>query len=119
MARNEHLRNANHLSLPVPAGTKSGDAVRVGVLNGVAQTDRATTTAPAGGNADGYASVWLDGSHYLPVVGAVANVGAPIYIGTDGKLAAAKPSGGSTFGAALATQTGDGTIPVKIIQAAA
>lgn len=119
MAKNEHLRHANHVSLPVPAGVKSGDAVRVGILNGVAQTDRATTAAPAGGNPDGYASVWLDGSHYLPVVGAVAKIGDPVYIGTDGKLAAAKPSGGVVFGAALATQAGDGTIPVKIIQAAA
>lgn len=114
MARNEHLRHANHISLPVPAGTVSGAPVRVGILNGVAETTRGE-----GGNPADHASVWLDGSHFLPVTGAVAKVGDPVYIGTDGKLAAAKPSGGVVFGAALATQAGDGTIPVKIIQAAA
>ena len=56
MALNEHLRHANHLSLPVPAGTKSGDPVRVGILNGVAQTNRATATDWAGGNVEGEAT---------------------------------------------------------------
>ena len=55
MALNEHLRHANHLSLPVPAGTKSGDPVRVGILNGVAQTNRASATDWAGGNVEGEA----------------------------------------------------------------
>ena len=114
MARNEHLRHANHISLPVPAGTVSGAPVRVGILNGVAETTRGE-----GGNPADHASVWLDGSYHLPVTGAVAKIGDPVYIGTDGKLAAAKPGGGFVFGAALATQAGDGTIPVKIIQAAA
>lgn len=116
MAKNEHLRHANHISLPVDAGTKAGDPVRVGILNGVAQTNRATTDDWAGGNAEGNASVWLDGSYHLPVTGAVANVGDPVYLNA-GKLQAAKA--GVVFGAALATQSGDGTIPVKIIQAAA
>ena len=65
MAKNEHLRHANHVSLPVPAGTVSGDPVRVGILNGVAQTDRASTSNWGGGNAAGEASVWLDGSHQI------------------------------------------------------
>lgn len=112
MARNEHLRHANHISVPVPAGTKSGDPVRVGILNGVAQT-----TVSEGGNVDGNASVWLDGSHVLPVKGAVASVGAAIYF--DGSTLSTTKGSGSIFGAALATQTGDGSIPVKIIQAAA
>lgn len=112
MALNEHLRHANHIALPVPAGTKSGDPVRVGVLNGVAQTSRGE-----GGNAADSATVWLDGSHYLPVKGAVSAIGAAIYL-TDGVLSTTKGTG-AVFGAALATQAGDGTIPVKIIQAAA
>ena len=116
MALNEHLRHANHLSLPVPAGTKSGDPVRVGILNGVAQTNRATATDWAGGNVEGEATVWLDGSHHLPVTGAVEAVGDPIYL-ADGALSATGT--GAPFGAALATQAGDGTIPVKIIQAGA
>lgn len=117
MARNEHLRHANHVSLPVPAGTVSGDPVRVGILNGVAQTDRASTSNWAGGNVAGEASVWLDGSHNLAVTGAVAEVGQAVYI-ADGALTATA-EGGDLFGAALTTQAGDGTIPVKIIQAGA
>jgi predicted RecA/RadA family phage recombinase len=117
MAKNEHLRHADHVSLPVPAGTASGDPVKVGVLNGVAQTDRATASNPGGGNPDGHASVWLDGSHHFPVTGAVDAVGQAIYI-ADGALTATA-EGGTLFGAALETQAGDGTIPVKIIQAGA
>ena len=113
MAVNEQFRNANHVSLPVPAGTKSGDPVRVGVLNGVAQTNVATDTDWAGGNPAGHASVWLDGSFVLPVTGAVAEVGAPIYIDDDGALSA---SGSVLFGAALATQTATGDLAVKILQ---
>ena len=119
MAKNEHLRHANHISLPVPAGTVSGDPVRVGILNGVAQTNRASASDWAGGNVVGEATVWLDGSHHLDVVGAIENVGDPVYILADGSLAAATAEGASVFGAALATQAGDGTIPVKIIQAGA
>lgn len=119
MARNEHLRHANHISLPVPANTVAGGPVRVGILNGVAQTNRASSTDWAGGNAVGEATVWLDGSHHLDVVGAVAAIGDPVYILADGSLAAATAEGASVFGAALATQAGDGTIPVKIIQAGA
>ena len=40
MATNEIFRDANHLSAPVPAGTKAGDPLRLGGLNCVAQTDR-------------------------------------------------------------------------------
>lgn len=119
MAKNEHLRHANHVSLPVPSGTVSGDPVRVGILNGVAQTDRASTANWGGGNAVGEASVWLDGSHHLDVTGAIANIGDPVYILADGSLAATTAEGASVFGAALATQAGDGNIPVKIIQAGA
>ncbi|MFC0673545.1 capsid cement protein [Brachybacterium hainanense] len=114
MARNEQFRHANHISLPVPAGTASGDPVRVGILNGVAQTNVATADDWAGGNALGHATVWLDGSHVLPVAGAVTEVGAPIYI-ADGSLSAT--AGGALYGAALATQAADGSIPVRIIPA--
>lgn len=117
MARNEHLRHANHISLPVPSGIKAGDPVRVGVLNGVAQTNRATSTDWAGGNTVGEATVWLDGSHHLPVAGAVAAIGDPVYILADGTLAAESATGAALFGAALATQSADGEIPVRIIPA--
>lgn len=114
MARNEHLRDAQHVSLPVPAGTVSGDPVRVGILNGVAQTDRASASNWGGGNAIGEASVWLSGSHILPVTGAIDTVGQAVYI-ADGALSVT--AGGALFGAALATQAGDGDIPVKIVTA--
>lgn len=107
MATNEQFRYADHLSLPVPSGTVSGDPVRVGILNGVAQTHRGE-----GGNESTYATVWLNGSHTFTVVGAVDEVGQSIYF-ADGALSSAE--GGALFGVALATQAGDGDLPVKII----
>ena len=72
-------------SLPVPAGTKAGAAVKVGDLVGVASTDRADSTAtprPLGGvgHADGYAAVCTDGGYLLDVDGAISGPGVPIYI---------------------------------------
>lgn len=107
MATNEVFRHSAHVSLPVPSGTKSGDPVKVGALNGVAQTARGE-----GGNVPENASVWLDGAHRFQVTGAVKTVGDPIYI-EGGKLNA---TGTVVFGAALETQAGDGVIAVKIIQ---
>ena len=118
MARNEQHRHADHIALPVPTGTKAGDPVRVGILNGVAQTNRATSTEWGGGNVEGNASVWLDGSHHFPVKGA-ATIGQAVYIDASNVLSTTKGSGAKLYGAALASQTADGTIPVKIIQAEA
>ena len=42
MALNEIFKVGKSISLPVPADTKSGDPVRVGVLNGVAIVDEGT-----------------------------------------------------------------------------
>lgn len=109
MAKNEVFRHANHLSLPVKTGVKSGDPVRVGALNGVALTSRGE-----GGNAPDHATVWLDGAWRFPVKGAVANIGDLIYH-TDSGLAA---TGTTIFGAALETQSADGSIAVKILQPA-
>lgn len=75
MATNEVLRNADHITLPVPSGTKAGDPVKVGSLVGVAQTDR---------DADGNATVWRKGSYSLTVSDAVASVGLPLYVAGDG-----------------------------------
>lgn len=86
MATNEVHRPDKHRSMPVPAGTKSGDPVRIGLINGVAVTDRANTAvAPfaadggvnatynkGGGNPDGYASVWTWGGHRMTVKAATA-----------------------------------------------
>ena len=93
MATNITFNPGNHQSLPVPAGTKSGDPVRVGGLNGIAVTDRANTSVSpfnsngtpnaaynaGGGNKDGYASVWLEGAPTFDVKGASIAPGAPIY----------------------------------------
>lgn len=75
MATNTVFEDGDYLSLPVPAGTVSGDPRRIGGLNAVAQTARG-----AGGNASTNASVMLKGVHKVTVTGAVANVGDPVYI---------------------------------------
>lgn len=111
---NETYRHGDLVSLPVPAGKKSGDPVRIGGLNGVLATDRAKTdVAPinadgtpnttynyGGGNPDGNASVWLEGAFTFDVSFAVASVGLPVYI-ADGALAA---TGTDVFGHALTTK---------------
>lgn len=80
----EVYRDANKVSLPVPAGTLAGSPVRIGSLNGVTATDRADTAArpvnadgtlnynfdQGGGNPDGNATVWLAGGFDLPVASA-------------------------------------------------
>lgn len=79
--RNEYMRPATELSLPVVEGTVSGDPVKVGALNGVAATHRATTDAPAGGNPVGNASVVTDARSYeLEVDGAIEGPGTPVYL---------------------------------------
>ena len=77
MAKNMRLPEALHISLTVPEGVKSGEPVAVGAFRGVAQTDR---------DANGRATVWLNGSATLDVTGAVASEGLPIYITSDRAL---------------------------------
>lgn len=95
MAKNQRMPQALHITIPVPAGTKAGGPVKVGLICGVAQTDR---------QADGTATVWLDGSHDLTVTGAIANVGDPVYI-TAGNALNATATGNFLFGAALGTKS--------------
>lgn len=74
--RNKYMRPAEDLSLPVVAGTVSGDPVRVGALNGVASTDRG-----AGGNVSTHASVDLTASSYTyEVGGAISGPGDEVFI---------------------------------------
>lgn len=103
MALNEVFKVGDNISLPVPAGTKSGDAVRVGGLNGVAQTDVAADGDLAGQNRDGYASVKFDGAHQFTVTGITAP-GTPVYITSAGALNVTA-AGNSLFGHALTTKT--------------
>jgi predicted RecA/RadA family phage recombinase len=130
MALNEVFRDADHLSLPVPEGTKSGDPVRVGGLNGVALTDAADTGAtpdPVYGpavnlNADGNASVALKGAFSFTVSFAVSNVGDPIYMDADGHLTANAQTGtgegavdNDLYGHALNTKSSSsGTLIVRL-----
>lgn len=81
MATNEIYRYDVARSAPVDEGVKPGDPVRVGDMNGVAQTARANTSVPpvltngapnpafqhGGGNPNGHASVWFTGGHLLQV----------------------------------------------------
>ena len=71
MARNEYLNEAENLYLPVIAGTVSGGPVIVGMLPGVALTNR---------DASGNAVVTTEGAYNVSVTGAIANIGLPVYI---------------------------------------
>ena len=106
MALNEIFKLGANVSLPVPAGTQSGDPVRVGIINGVAQVN-----VGDGQNIAGYASVKSYGAFLVPVAGAVA-VGDPIYI-ADGELST--DDAGELWGVALQAQAADGQITVRVI----
>lgn len=108
MSRNEVYRDADHLSLPVPADTPSGTPVIVGSLVGITQTAEGE-----GGNADGYATVWRKGGHTVPVTGAITAVGQPVYIPTAGGALTATVSTNVIWGYALATK-GSGTGPLTV-----
>ena len=74
--KNEYMRPAVELSLPVVAGTVSGDPVRVGAANGVAATNRGEGFNPAT-----HASVVIDERSYeYPVTGAIAGPFTPVYL---------------------------------------
>lgn len=103
MAKNMRLPEALHITLPVPAGTVSGQPVAVGAWRGVAQTDRDT---------DGTATVWINGSTEQDVAGAVATQGLPIYLASDGTLTATA-TGNTLFGYSLGTKAA-ATGPLEI-----
>lgn len=72
MAKNRVLESGRRLTLPVLAGTVSGAPVIVGMLPGVALTDRDSS-----GNAAVEAG---EGVFSVSVTGAIASVGLPVYI---------------------------------------
>ena len=99
MSINNVYKPGDQLPAPVPAGTKSGDPVRIGGLNGVAIVDRAAaSTGPlnadgslntaynrGGGNADGNASVKYSGAFELSVTSAAApTYGQAIHLAAAG-----------------------------------
>lgn len=115
MARNEVYKRAEYVSLPVPVGTLSGAAVRVGGLNAVAQVDEPTAKinaqlTPAYGeapdsNRPGWASCALVGAWNLPVSTTTAMaVGDPVYI-TSGNVLTPVASGNNLYGHALSTKS--------------
>lgn len=127
MAANQVFKFVDTLSLPVPEGTKSGDAV---ILNadegwvGVAETDAGPAagtpvtgdTEYAGGNINSYASVTLKGAYRLNVTGAL-NPADPVYITSAGALTATKGTN-VRFGFSLTTK-GAGEGPATVLIAGA
>lgn len=109
MALNEILEDADNISLPVATGTLPGVAVISGGLIGVTQTKEAE-----GGNKAGFASVTRKCSHSLPVTGALAAIGTPVYIPPAGGALTATATANTLFGYAGATK-GAGTAPVAVI----
>lgn len=126
MARNQVYKEADFLSLPVATGKLSGDAVRIGGLNGVLLTNEgsvdnplAATTRPyneaPSSNGNGYASVALKGAFRLPVTTNTAlAVGAPVYIITATNVLTTTDNTGANplFGHALSVK---GTSPQDVI----
>ena len=109
MATNEIFKEANHLSLPVPANTKAGVAVRIGVLNGFTEVAEGEGV----GNIDGYASINLEGAFKVEVDGALTK-GQAVYITSAGALTATAGTN-AVFGASLSAKgTGKGLAIVKV-----
>lgn len=110
MAKNRVYETGNRLELPVIAGVVSGGPVVVGMLPGVALTDR-----NASGNATCQVGV---GVFTVSVTGAIASVGLPVYItSATGALVVAPGAGIQLFGHALETKgAGAGSIKVRLAQ---
>jgi predicted RecA/RadA family phage recombinase len=89
------------------AGVVSGSPVVVGMLVGVALTSR---------DGNGNAVIKTDGVWLVSVTGAVANVGAPIYINSATYTLTVAPGiGVQLWGHALDTKgAGTGTIRVRV-----
>lgn len=128
MALNEIFREGNHLSAPVNDSVRSGQPLRIGILNAVAETDAGGATDTRNvvdgvaqgtggvGNKVGNTSVSHVGVWRLDVTGALAGYGTPVYIKADGTLTATA-TGNFLFGAAIrAKGTGTGPAIVKILQ---
>ncbi|UIU47072.1 DUF2190 family protein [Microcystis phage MinS1] len=119
------------LSLPVPAGTRSGAPVKVGGIIGVCETDRTEVVSGKQyggvGNPDGYASVAVDGTYALPVPEQVTAAGTAIYIVAADNSLTTTATDNTLFGhtvpvidkgvATGATKAaGAGTVNVKLVR---
>lgn len=112
MAVNSRFATTKTRLLPVASGVVSGDPVKVGALVGVALIDR---------NADGNATVALDGAYDLTVTGALGAAGTAVYIDGSGDLTATVGSN-TLFGYSIpgitdgTKSSGAGVITVEIAQ---
>lgn len=91
MSKNQVLAgDSPAIVLPVPAGTRSGDPVKVGGLIGVCDTDRTEVVSGKQfggvGVPDGCAAVAVDGTYSLLVPEVVSTPATPIYIKSDNTL---------------------------------
>lgn len=108
MAKNEKYADGNELQLAVIAGTVSGGPVIVGMLVGVAVTDR---------DANGNASVKLGQgvfTHTVTATGTIT-VGQPIFItSATYALTDAAGAGKQLFGHAVSGSTGTGAKSIDV-----
>lgn len=115
MARNEVYKDADYLSLPVPVGTPSGGPVRIGGLNGVAQTAEPTAYIAAqitpaynedpSSNRPGFASIALKGAWRFPVSTTTAlAIGDPVYIVPVTNVLTPVAAGNQLYGHALSVK---------------
>jgi predicted RecA/RadA family phage recombinase len=109
MAKNRVFADGKALYLPVIAGVVSGGPVIVGMIPGVARTDRDST---------GFATVATEGVFNVSVTGAIPSVGLPVYITSATDALVVTPGAGiQLFGHALQTKgAGAGIIPVRLAQ---
>lgn len=108
MSKNQKFPRGNKLYLPVIAGTLSGSPVIVGMLVGVAETDR---------DASGNASCQVGEGVYTLTVTATGNitVGEPIFITSASyALTDAAGVGKQVFGHAVSTSTGAGAKSIDV-----
>lgn len=111
MAKNIRVEHATSYTLPVPAGTTSGDPVLVGVIPGVAITDR---------DADGNATVKIAGGAVVDLELASAVVTAPgsvLFVTSAGVVSATSAANSAVYGAALSTKAAGAAATVTVLLA--
>lgn len=113
MATNMKFKADSYISLPVANGALSGDPFVTGTLVGVLTTDEGGGV----GNAEGYASVALEGGAELNIPQALqpAVVGETLYITAAGALTRTA-SGNTRFGKVTHLGYTPATAIVKIVQ---
>lgn len=111
MAKNIRFEHTIRLTLPVASGVTSGTPVLVGVIPGVAVTDR---------DADGNATVQIAGGPVADISLASAVVTSPgtvLFITAAGVVSATSAASSAVYGAALATKAGGSAAVVPVLLA--